>query len=153
MISSVSPSPPLVIRPTMPRFRLSRLLLDPMLRDSPSSIASMTRIDPGNEAKLRYSPDQFHRELAGAAGTRTGNASERGRRGQRRVWIVEIHLIEGVEELAAQLQAQAGPERDVAENGQVGVQITGPVDEPAPRIPIDASGNAVQRHERRRVEI
>ena len=47
MISSVSARPPPVTSPTIPSFFQLRIFDDPMLRDSPSSIASMTRIEPG----------------------------------------------------------------------------------------------------------
>jgi len=44
MISSVSASPPLVTSPTMPRFCQLWMLKEPTLRDSPSSMASITRV-------------------------------------------------------------------------------------------------------------
>src|SRR5215204_1447213 len=47
MISSVSARPPPVTRPTIPSFFHARMFDEPMLRDSPSSIASMTSIEPG----------------------------------------------------------------------------------------------------------
>jgi hypothetical protein len=48
MISSLSARPPLVTTPSIPFLCHFMMLFDPMLRDSPSSAASMTRMEPGN---------------------------------------------------------------------------------------------------------
>src|SRR6267142_5959575 len=74
------------------------------------------------------SPDQFHCELSDAARSGAGDAPERRRR-QRRVWVVEIHLIEDVEELAAQLQPQVRTEIHVSQHGEIGVHVAGPVNQ------------------------
>jgi hypothetical protein len=47
MISSVSARPPPVTKPTIPSFFQARMFDDPMLRDSPSPIASITSMAPG----------------------------------------------------------------------------------------------------------
>jgi hypothetical protein len=55
MISSVSASPPLVTRPTIPRLRQLWMFDEPMLRVSPSSIASIINIAPGKSASMNAS--------------------------------------------------------------------------------------------------
>src|SRR5687768_15572499 len=67
--------------------------------------ALFAECDGGQGLRL---PDEFQRQLHDAAGTRSSDAAESRRRkvGHR---IVEVHLIECVEELAAHLQAHISP--------------------------------------------
>ena len=60
-----------------------------------------------------------------AAGSRAGDAPESGRR-DIRDRIVEIHLIECVEELTAQLQAHVRPEAHVPQDGEIRRGVSGP---------------------------
>ncbi len=74
-------------------------------------------------------------------------------RRKRRVRVVEVHLVERVEELAAQLQAQVRTEVDVAHQGKVACSRR-PVRRSDPRgVAVDAARDAVERHERRGVEV
>src|SRR5919106_1087544 len=98
------------------------------------------------------SPDELYAELDDPAVPGSGDAPEAAG-GDRRVRVVEIRLIEGVEELPAKLQPEAvRPEVEVPQKGEVRVHEARPRDEPPDRVAVDAAGDAVHGDERRGVE-
>ena len=84
-------------------------------------------------------PDELQSHLNDPSILSTRNATETTRR-SRPIWCVEIHLVKGSEEFAAELKLERFVEYKVFDDCEVRTDLSRPADEPTPSIPVNAPG-------------
>ena len=72
----------------------------------------------------------------------------KGSRRSRTLWRVEIHLVKGIEEFAAELKLKRLAEYNVFDDCEVRTDLSGSADEASPSVSVDASWQQVDGNKR-----
>ena len=99
----------------------------------------------------KESPNQLRRQLNDPAGAGAGDASERC--DETVVFGLPKFTWLNALKNSPRTCAHVGPEADITHDREVGVHVAGTIDETTLGVAVDAARHAVQRHERRGVEV